>query len=355
MGLPSLQSHQIGILGTAALASVGCWLLLKKHVRSDNKETESDKSQYNIPQELDSCPYRDEVNVAVKLALQCGSNMYGYCNDKGTASEGKHDLGINTKGQDENFCTLLDIENERIVVDGIRNVFPQHDIIGEESVGTGIIPRINANVPTWIVDPIDGTTNFASGLPLTCVSIGLCVEGKPTLGVVYAPMTEEFYIGVKGYGCYRNGILISKRRKEINKIMKESVVCTEFGYTRDKDGIDKMISAVQRILYNGCRTTRQFGSGVLNLCYVATGRIDIVYAGIAGEGWKPWDYCAGMVIAIEAGCTIESFTQNSDDEFDIYSDSVICAVNSSLVKEFRQIVLDEVTTTTTVNSTLIQI
>jgi fructose-1,6-bisphosphatase/inositol monophosphatase family enzyme len=335
------QKQQLGTLCVSMLGTLGvCWFY-KKYERSCHDKSETDY-KFILPSALESCVYKNELKLAIRLARRCGNNMYGYCNDKGTASEGNHDLGIQTKGQDENLCTLLDIENERIIIDGIRKVFPKHDVIGEESVGTGIIPPINANVPTWIVDPIDGTTNFTSGLPLTCVSIGLCLEGKPTIGVVYAPMTRELYIGVKGYGSYRNGVLITKERSDVRKTLKDSVVCSEYGCIRDKEGIDRMVSAVQKILHNGCRTTRQFGSGVLNLCYVATGRIDIVYAGIAGEGWKPWDYCAGMVIATEAGCTMEPFTKNQNGEaFDIYSKSVICAIISSLVDEFRAIVLDD--------------
>lgn len=194
------------------------------------------------------------------------------------------------------------------------------------------------DTPTWIIDPVDGTTNFASGIPLTCVSIGLCINGQPTLGVVYSPMTNELYIGVKGYGAYRNNIAISKRNVP-TKVIKESIVCFEFGYTRDPNGIAKMVGVVERIMNNGCRATRALGSGVLDLMYVATGRLDVVYAGIAGEGWKPWDYCAGVVIATEAGCSIQSIDQvNENEPFDIYSSSIICAVNSSLISELRKLI-----------------
>ena len=136
------------------------------------------------------------------------------------------------------------------------------------------------------IDPIDGTTNFASGLPLTCVSIGLCAtDGTPVMGVVYAPLTQELFLAVKGYGAYRNGVpLLNASPRRITTV-QQAIICAEFGYPRDRRSISLMTGAVERILRNGCRAIRQLGSGVLDLCYVATGRIDAVYAGMATEGW----------------------------------------------------------------------
>lgn len=290
--------------------------------------------KHAIPEALLESPLRKELQVAVNLALQAGRTMYSYCDEKGTAAEERHDLGIATKGQAEDFCTRIDVENEQLITDVLNKQFPSHKVIGEETTGTGAIPPLTKHDPTWIIDPIDGTTNFAAGLPLTCVSIGLCLDGRPALGVVYAPMTDELYLSVKGHGAYRNGVRITQRK---DKTLLEAVVCFEFGYARNKEAIAKMVRVVQRILEHGCRTTRSLGSGVLDLCYVATGRVDVVYAGVAGEGWKPWDYCAGYVIATEAGCVIEAIDgQKQGDEFDLYAKSVICAVGQSLLQEVRQ-------------------
>jgi fructose-1,6-bisphosphatase/inositol monophosphatase family enzyme len=109
------------------------------------------------------------------LVLSAGSNMVAYLRAKGTTAEESHDLAIQTKSGSADFCTKVDLANERLVMNGIRKRYPNHDIIGEESVGTGSVPEINPSVPTWIIDPIDGTTNFSAGLQsLTCVSIGYC-------------------------------------------------------------------------------------------------------------------------------------------------------------------------------------
>jgi myo-inositol-1(or 4)-monophosphatase len=297
------------------------------------------KSDYSVPQALKDSPYGSEIQLAVELALHAGSNMISYCDAKGTEAEHDHDLGIATKGQPEDFCTNIDVENERLVMAGILDKFPDHKIIGEETVGTGTIPPLT-NDPTWIIDPIDGTTNFAAGLPLTCVSVGFCVDQKPVMGVAYAPMTNELYLAVRGHGAYRNGVKLSQRSP---KLLSESVVCFEFGYGRDAKKISAMLTAVQRILEHGCRTTRQLGSGVLDLCYTASGRLDVVYAGVAGEGWKPWDYCAGVLIAQESGCCVETLDPASAGlDFNIYSTSVICAVSKDLANELRLVVTGKI-------------
>lgn len=187
-----------------------------------------------------------------------------------------------------------------------------------------------------LVFQIDGTTNFASGLPLACVSIGFCIDKRPVMGVVYAPMTDEVYLAVKGFGAYRNGVRITQRE---SVKLEKAVVEFEFGYPRSIEAIAKMISAVQKFMERGCIATRQIGSGVLDLCYVATGRFSVVYSGLAGEGWKPWDYCAGLVIATEAGCAMETFDQKPGQEFDMYGDSIICAVSKDLLEECREILV----------------
>lgn len=251
-------------------------------------------------------------------------------------------------------------------------------IIGEEDTGTGAIPQLTTK-PTWIIDPIDGTvrfgfvsqyihidtsiayklnkrqkTNFASGLPLSCVSIGLCLNGQPHMGVVFAPMTNELYIAVRNYGAFRNGIrLLGCTGEKASTSLDHAVVCFEFGYSSTQVGIDRMVDAVKRLLEHGVRTTRTLGSGVLDLCYVACGRMDVVYTGMAEEGWKPWDYCAGLVVAMEAGCEMSHLEKRSERdldfnnalkknyEFNLHSKSMICGVNSDLVEETRKVVMGQ--------------
>jgi myo-inositol-1(or 4)-monophosphatase len=288
--------------------------------------------------------------VSVSVA---GRNMVGYLDAKGTENEKEFDLAIESKSNAADFCTKVDIENESLISNGIKLHFPTHDIIGEEGVGTGSIPALHPTTPTWIIDPIDGTTNFNAGLSsLTCVSIGFChptdlrrhsggnvLKNRPVMGVVYAPGNDDLYVAVKGYGAYRNNVKIYQNKQTACKTLQTAVIGCEFGYSRQKDEVDAMLGALSAIMLSGCRAIRQLGSGVLDLCLVASGRLDLVYSGIVNEGWKPWDYAAGLVICEEAGCFMESLDQErSDQEFDLYGNSVIAAVSRDLIDETKLVI-----------------
>uniref|UniRef100_A0A7S2YF70 Inositol-1-monophosphatase n=1 Tax=Entomoneis paludosa TaxID=265537 RepID=A0A7S2YF70_9STRA len=328
MATRSTEAQTIGLVATSVAAGAAlCYAALSMSKRTTSPH------KYEIPDAIQASPFKEHVRLAVDLAITAGENMRAYCEEKGTEAELGHDLNVSTKKNPEDFCTKIDVENEKMVMDGILQSFPNHKIIGEETTGTGKIPPLT-NDPTWIIDPIDGTTNFASGLPMCCVSIGFCMDGKPVMGVVYAPITGELYIAASGYGAFRNAAKIVQTKK--NTPLKEAVICFEFGYARDKKEVSAMVGVVESIMNHGCRASRQVGSGVLDLCYVATGRLDAVYAGVASEGWKPWDYCAGYVIATEAGCVMESLNQlDSQESFDLYSKSHICAQNKGLLEEVR--------------------
>lgn len=257
------------------------------------------------------------------MNLTAGENILSQTDAKGTAAE-----HIERKGGVD-----VDEQNERMVVEAIRYFYPDHKIIGDPT-DQGVVPELTM-APTWIVDPVDGTTNFDSGLPLTCVSIGLCVDGKPVMGVVYAPSTNELYIGIRGYGAFRNAVRIAVS-KEVKKL-SEAVVNFEFGYARAD-----VAQCVQNIIKNGVKTTRCLGSGVLDFCYVATGRLDVVFAGIANEGWKPWDYCAAYIIVKEAGAAMESLLdQKPGEELHLYGSSIVCATSQELLEETRRVCLGD--------------
>ena len=122
--------------------------------------------------------------------------------------------------------------------------------------------------------------------------------------------------------------------------LKEAVVGYEFGYAREHQFIKRMTTAVENVLKNECRMTRCLGSGVFDLCYVATGRLDVVYAGVSNEGWKPWDYCPAYVIVEESGGVMESLrAQKPGERFSLFSESILCATSRELLEETREMVL----------------
>ncbi|KAG7366769.1 inositol monophosphatase [Nitzschia inconspicua] len=320
-------------LSAATTSVVG---LLAWYVGRYQRQTADDLS--HVPPLLLTSPWANELMLAIKLAKKAGSNMVEYLEAKGTIKESSIDLGIETKSGAEDLCTKIDVENEKLIMNGIRKMFPQHDIIGEETVGTGDIPPMNKDVPTWIIDPVDGTTNFSAGIhSLTCVSIAYCENNRPVVGVIYAPGTKELYLGVKGYGAYRNGMQIQQFPATSTKTLSTAIVCYEFGYAREKAHVDTILVGMSKVMHSRCRAIRQLGSGCLDLCLVASGRLDLVYAGLATEGWKPWDYAAGLIICQEAGCVMESIHQKAGDDFDLYSKSIICGVSRELVDEMREL------------------
>jgi fructose-1,6-bisphosphatase/inositol monophosphatase family enzyme len=122
--------------------------------------------------------------------------------------------------------------------------------------------------------------------------------------------------------------------------LRHSIIDLEFGYGLSNEAILKMVGVVERLLQHGCRATRSLGSGVLDICYIATGQLDVVYAGVANEGWNPWGYCATSVIAVEAGASIEALIENEGEQLGLYAKSGICVGNAELLNECRRVILE---------------
>jgi len=170
---------------------------------------------------------------------------------------------------------------------------------------------------------VDGTTNLVAGIPEVSVCIGLFADDRVVLGVVYNPFRDEMFRATRGGG----GAFLNDQKISVNAhktSLSEAVIVAEFGYERNAAGIARMLASVQALLEAGIRTLRVLGSGALDMCYVACGRADAVYTGVAGEGWKPWDYAAALVIAEEAGakvCSLEAY----EAPFTIVGKSMLCS------------------------------
>lgn len=223
--------------------------------------------------------------------------------------------------------TETDKNNEKAIIELLQAHFPSHLFIGEESASeSGAIPPLT-KAPTWIIDPIDGTTNFVHSFPFSCVSIALAQEGTVVVGIIYDPFKDELFLAGKGLGAYLNG----KRLKTTPTTdLNKAVIIQEFGYERTEAGIKKLLQVTERLLRSNVQALRQLGSGVLDLAYVAAGRVDAVYCGVAGDGWKPWDYAAGSVVALEAGAIMSNLR---GEDFDIYDKSMVCAANEAIARK----------------------
>ncbi len=216
-----------------------------------------------------------------------------------------------TKKGPIDLVTAADLTVEREFRARISARFPTHVVLGEEGgggveVGSSDPARQREARCRWIIDPLDGTTNFAHGLGLFCVSIALEVDGRLELGVVYDPVGEELYVGERGQGARLNGrpLAVSNRRDLI-----DSLVCTGFPYAV-RDGRHRQVQVFEAFL-SRTRAVRRLGSAALDLCYVATGRFD----GFWEEELHAWDIAAGALIVQEAGGRVTGYDDRPLDLF----------------------------------------
>ncbi|MBI5644011.1 MAG: inositol monophosphatase [Deltaproteobacteria bacterium] len=218
---------------------------------------------------------------------------------------------IEFKG-DVNIVTELDRRSEDLIISEIRSAFPDHGILTEESE-----ERKTSTAFRWIIDPLDGTTNYAHGFPFFCVSIAFEEAGEVRLGVVYDPMLDEMFISERGKGSYLNGGLI--RVSDVERLDK-SLLATGFPYdlrSSKENNLDHFKDFTLK-----AQAIRRAGSAALDLCYIASGRFD----GFWEMKLKPWDTAAAALIVKEAGGTITDF---SGGEYSIFEKE--CLASNGLI------------------------
>ena len=192
------------------------------------------------------------------------------------------------------IVTELDKRSEALITDSIKKAFPGHGILAEET------PELAAKSPCrWIIDPLDGTTNYAHGFPVFCVSIAFEQTGEVKLGVVYNPMLDELFLAEKGRGAFLNGLPIA-----VSKVasMDRSLLATGFPYdlrTSENNNFDHFFNFSRK-----AQAIRRAGAAALDLSYTAAGRFD----GFWEMKLKPWDVAAATLIVKEAGGTVTDFS-----------------------------------------------
>ena len=220
------------------------------------------------------------------------------------------------------LVTEMDRLSEQAIVSRIKSAFPGHGILTEESA-----EEVGHSGRRWIIDPIDGTTNYAHAFPVFCVSIAFEQDGEVKLGVVYNPMLDELFVAEKGRGATLNGnrISVSKTGK-----LDKSLLATGFPYdirTSEKNNLDNFARFAVK-----AQAIRRAGSAALDLCYVACGRFD----GFWEMKLRPWDVAAAALMVKEAGGIITAF---GGDGFSIYGHE--CLASNALVHEEMLSVLNE--------------
>lgn len=225
--------------------------------------------------------------------------MQGYLDTARSAARQAGDLIRQNFGQTQkvqhkgriDLVTAVDQASEKLLRRLILNDWPDHAILGEEEGASG-----RAGQPLWIVDPLDGTRSFAHGYPFVCVSIGLEIEGRLEVGVVYDPLRDELFEAVRGQGARLNGqpLKVSAQAR-----LEQALLVTGFPYhLTEIDNTALFELFRQMVLASG--GIRRDGSAALDFCYLAAGRLD----GYWEFFLKPWDAAAGALIAAEAGATV---------------------------------------------------
>ena len=227
---------------------------------------------------LVSDSFRD---VAVEAALQAGAFLR-------SRFGAHHDVSY--KGSPTNLVTEMDRGAETIILDAIRARFPGHAVLAEESGA-----RSGTEPHRWIVDPLDGTTNYAHGLPIYCVSIALELDGDLAVGVLYDPSRDECFVAERGRGATLNGAPL---RVSVTPTLEQSLLGTS--YPNDLAAAPRNNLAEHADLIQRCRSVRSLGSAALGLAAVAAGRLD----GYWEQRLGAWDVAAGALMIREAGGTV---------------------------------------------------
>lgn len=232
------------------------------------------------------------LNIAIRAARRAGEVIVRGMNRV-------HRLEVRAKGQND-FVSEIDTQAEAAIIEIVRRSYPDHAILAEESGHSGGRSAEHESEFTWIIDPLDGTTNYLHGFPQFAVSIGIQRRGRMEHGVVYDPLRQELFTASRGEGAQLDGRRI---RVSAHVGLERALIGTGFPYRANLQWLDaymEMFKAVTRATAG----IRRPGAAALDLAYVAAGRLDAFWE----FGLSPWDTAAGALLITEAGGLIGSLT-----------------------------------------------
>lgn len=259
----------------------------------------------------------DYLNVAIEAARRAGAIIM-------------HNLGLINRDeiirkQAADFVTRVDTEAEKTIIETIRKRFPDHAFLAEESALRDKPSEMENYL--WIIDPLDGTTNFIHSYPVFSVSIAFQVRGEIEAGVVFDPLRNELFTAKKGQGAYLNG----KRLSVSGFAIRDAVIATGFPF-RNRELTDDYLRVFKSI-FEKVSDLRRAGSAALDLASVASGRLD----GYFEAKLKPWDLAAGSLLVREAGGAVSGWSGGNDF---LQTGNIVAApphINTALLKEIRAV------------------
>lgn len=231
---------------------------------------------------------------------------------------------VTNKG-DIDLVTEADLASENLIIERIRSYYPQHGILAEESGEAELVGGAKRSEWKWIIDPLDGTTNYAHSYPCFCVSIALEHAGMLEVGVVYDPVRDEMFAAERG-----NGATLNDRKITVSSVeeLKDAMLCTGFPYNvRERPDFTRDFANFTM----AAQAVRRDGSAALDLAYVACGRFD----GFWEDGLSPWDIAAGKILIEEARGKVSNF---DNEPLSIYTKKVLASnglVHDAMLRVLR--------------------
>lgn len=234
------------------------------------------------------------------------------------------DKKVVSKSGTANFVTEIDIKVQEIIISGLKKILPESNIIAEETKAN----NFSLGKYTWILDPVDGTTNLMYGFKYSAIALGLVVEGVPYAGIVYNPYLKELFSAHKGKGAFNNGKPIEVTK---TKVLADSLIT--FGTSPYDRGKADETFRITKNVFSKCRDVRRTGCASLDICSVAAGRMDGYYE----MELQPWDYAAASIILEEAGGRITDWKGN---KLSYHSKTAAIATNGYIHEELMEAIDD---------------
>ena len=291
-----------------------------------------------------SLNYEEILSKIKPIILEAGKKVK-------EAFDSREIIDNSTETKDSNptdLVTEVDKSVEKFLFSSLKSLFPSFDLIGEETVSSSESKKVDLkNIPTWVIDPVDGTTNFVHGFPFVCICVGLCVNKKPVLGVVYSPILDEFYWGIEGKGSYMNDRKLPLIKNTTIKSIQKSLFLTEYGYFLGKEKLDIKVGNAKSMLSIPVHGVRSLGSCALDMCQVARGGADFYFE----IGIHTWDVAAATIIIRESGGAVVGYSRPAgiddnilivDEPYDLNQRKVLCIRGTKEGKEMQSKLLEEV-------------